>query len=303
MGHNKSFSVSCNFEFDDAYFRKLGKPLSNLPTPPPSSRDSSASPSPRLLSNDVDGLDLEFLAPAVYLTRVMPPGLSNDSPSIDLVKTILSNANLAMNILALAGCILEAIPMRFRKIWRMSYPRTRAAHKRHTLPSGPIQPPDNDPAFPEVVVLAALIIADKFVQDSEVSTKYYGKKWGEGLWTCEQINFTERHIMEVLDYRILPLYEDDNLGQARQEIDDVRCELLNETSEWAREYVLYKTQPTYAEQGVNIGLPTPVATPKSELLLFYGKFDNLDKDAVGESSDSLADLEDNFHLSAETVPQ
>lgn len=53
MGHSRGFSTyDDDFEFDDAYFRQFYKPLSNLPTPPPSSRNSSATQSPRFVAED-----------------------------------------------------------------------------------------------------------------------------------------------------------------------------------------------------------------------------------------------------------
>lgn len=61
MGHNKSFSQSDGFEFDEACFRKFYRPLSNLPTPPPSSRNSSATQSPRILADDVPSRNDELL--------------------------------------------------------------------------------------------------------------------------------------------------------------------------------------------------------------------------------------------------
>jgi len=64
MGHSKSLSVAPlddDFEFDESYFRQFYKPLSNLPTPPPSTRNSSAAQSPRLSVDDVEGLNSQFL--------------------------------------------------------------------------------------------------------------------------------------------------------------------------------------------------------------------------------------------------
>lgn len=39
-------------EFDEEYFARTYRPLSNLPTPPPSSRDSSTAQSPKSLLED-----------------------------------------------------------------------------------------------------------------------------------------------------------------------------------------------------------------------------------------------------------
>lgn len=40
------------YDFDEEYFAQTYKPLSNLPTPPPSSRDSLIAQSPRSLFED-----------------------------------------------------------------------------------------------------------------------------------------------------------------------------------------------------------------------------------------------------------
>lgn len=64
------------------------------------------------------------------------------------------------------------------------------------------------------MVLAALVIADKFTEDSEQSTQAYCTAWGRGLWSSEQLNATERSIMESLNYRIMPLCADDCLADA-----------------------------------------------------------------------------------------
>jgi hypothetical protein len=61
MGHSKSFSQNDGFEFEEACFRKFYKPLSNLPTPPPSSRNSSATQSPRIPVEDTGVLSIELL--------------------------------------------------------------------------------------------------------------------------------------------------------------------------------------------------------------------------------------------------
>ncbi|OAQ95775.1 hypothetical protein LLEC1_08195, partial [Akanthomyces lecanii] len=71
-----------------------------------------------------------------------------------------------------------------------------------------------DAVQPEVIVLAALVIADKFTEDSEQSTQAYCAAWGRGLWSSAQLNATERSIMESLGYRIMPLCAEDCLADA-----------------------------------------------------------------------------------------
>ncbi|KAJ8126642.1 hypothetical protein O1611_g6997 [Lasiodiplodia mahajangana] len=65
MGHTKSYSMAApvddDFEFDESYFRQFYKPLSNLPTPPLSTRNSSANQSPRVSLDDTEGPNSQFL--------------------------------------------------------------------------------------------------------------------------------------------------------------------------------------------------------------------------------------------------
>jgi hypothetical protein len=64
-----------------------------------------------------------------------------------------------------------------------------------------------DSVSPELIVLSALILAVKFLDDAQQATREYGEEWGKGLWTCKQINFTQWCILENLGYRLLPLWE------------------------------------------------------------------------------------------------
>jgi hypothetical protein len=49
--HSPDYSDD-EFDFDEEYFSRTYQPLSNLPTPPPSSRESMVGQSPRALLED-----------------------------------------------------------------------------------------------------------------------------------------------------------------------------------------------------------------------------------------------------------
>ncbi|OTB06511.1 hypothetical protein M426DRAFT_111798 [Hypoxylon sp. CI-4A] len=271
MGHSRCFStLDDEFEFDDAYFRQFYKPLSNLPTPPPSSKNSSAVQSPRLGSEDVESTSQEFLGPAAHLARMLPPGASFMTPSIPTVQGILARAQLPMDIIALAVCILDSLNSRFSRSWRISFPlnKSELGPKRHTLPSGAVQAIHIDSVFPEIIILTALVVADKFVEDQQESTQYYCSLWGRDMWTCGQINFTERLIMESLQYRIMPLWEEKLIKQARHDIEMARRELLNGGIEVGDENKVVKHGKSMSSGHAMVGLGlqlTPVETPKSEV--------------------------------------
>ncbi|OAA62572.1 hypothetical protein SPI_04112 [Niveomyces insectorum RCEF 264] len=282
--------------FATSYYR----PLSNLPTPPPSSRNSSVLNSPQL--DQGEALESSLLGPAVHLVNMLPPAASLATPSVPLVQAMLTRAQLPLDTIALAVCILDALDSRFARAWRLTCPlgtggngqpnrassptaatattaaavtatatttatataaspatTTAAANaqqppplpKRHTLPARCTSPSSPFPSFnvvdrllhidavfPEVIILAALVIAAKFTDDGFVSQQpahAYCSAWGGGdyepprspasavtacgsFWTAAQLAATERCIMQSLDYRILPLLDPDLLADARADM-------------------------------------------------------------------------------------
>jgi hypothetical protein len=127
--------------------------------------------------------------------------------------------------------------------------------------------------FPEIIILGALMIAQKFVEDMETATQYFGSAWGNNLWTCEQINFTERCIMEGLGYRILPLWDPALIKQARHDIEMARREIIQETAgcigEGSRKQHFKSMSSGHAVVGLGLQY-TPAATPKAELETPFG---------------------------------
>ncbi|KAK4043417.1 hypothetical protein C8A01DRAFT_43725 [Parachaetomium inaequale] len=210
--HSPDYSDD-EFDFDEEYFSRTYQPLSNLPTPPPSSRESLAGQSPRALLEDGGLLDSALLGPAVHLVNLIPPAASLSAPSVPLVHEMLVRADLPMDTIALAVCILDSLSSKFSLNWRLLCPLaqhepTNGITKRHTIQASPKGATQLhiDSVNPEVIVLSALIIAFKFLVDCQEPTHYYRAAWGSNTWTCDQINVTERCIMENLGYRILPLW-------------------------------------------------------------------------------------------------
>ncbi|KAK4463721.1 hypothetical protein QBC42DRAFT_60401 [Cladorrhinum samala] len=258
------------YEFDEEYFARTYQPLSNLPTPPPSSRDSLVTQSPRSLLEDGGLLDSALLGPAVHLVNLIPPAASLAVPSVPLVHEILVRSDLPMDTIALAVCILDSLNSKFSLKWRLRCPLAQRdsfseLSKRHTMPASPVGATQLhiDCVNPEVIILAALVIAVKFLEDCQEPTHYYRSAWGKNMWTCEQINVTERLIMESLGYRILPLWDPSLIGDA-----------LNDMERAGRQMV-YPPQPrnkdkqhhgrSASEAVVGLGLPlTPAETPVLE---------------------------------------
>jgi hypothetical protein len=68
-------------------------------------------------------------------------------------------------------------------------------------------------------VLSALILAVKFLDDAQQVTRRYAGDWGRKLWSCDQLNFTQRCILENLGYRLLPLWEESIISEALEDMD------------------------------------------------------------------------------------
>lgn len=127
-------------DFDEDYFASTYRPLSNLPTPPPSSQSSLI----QFPGNEDDALESSLLGPAVHLVNMLPSACSIVTPSVPLVQAMLTRAQLPINTIALAVCILDSLDSRFARTWRLTCPLAHqapstTAGKRHTLPS-PLTP-------------------------------------------------------------------------------------------------------------------------------------------------------------------
>lgn len=136
----------------------------------------------------------------------MPTSSSLLTPSVPFVHDMLLRADLTPENIALAVCILDTLSPRFSRNWRSS-----------PLAASPRQP-HIDCVPPEVIILASLMISFKFIEDCHERTRYFASLWGADEWTCEQINLTERCILESLDYRLLPLWDPELITEALRDM-------------------------------------------------------------------------------------
>ena len=148
--------------------------------------------------------------------NLIPPAASIATPSIPLVQTVLTRANLPLETIALAVCVLDALDSKFALSWRLTCPLTNNPNSQpHNLPArSPAPPHHRDSVHPQRSIRAALVIAVKFFDDPHAPTAHYVAAWGGGVWSCEQLNATERCVMENLGWRILPLCDEDLLADA-----------------------------------------------------------------------------------------
>jgi hypothetical protein len=80
MGRDKQDTSDDEFEFDEEYFASTYRPLSNLPTPPPSSKNSSAFQSPQITIDDGETLESTLLGLFSVPIQLPSPRFLADSP-------------------------------------------------------------------------------------------------------------------------------------------------------------------------------------------------------------------------------
>lgn len=228
--------------------------------------------------------------PAVHLVNLLPPSASLTTPSVPLVQALLTRANLPLETIALAVCILDSLDSKFARTWRFSCPHSNLSNiltpdlsptsrspspfsnKRHTLPASTAATTSHiDAVLPEIIILGALTIAQKFLEDSAQQASYfYAAAWGRGKWSCEQLNFTEKVIIEALGYRIMPLMQDELIRDALEDMRRAGIYAAREESRGAlvsadsscREHVRSRSDGT-AVVGLGLQL-TPAETPGCE---------------------------------------
>jgi len=126
---------------------------------------------------------------------------------------MLSRANLPLETIALAVCILDSLDSYFAICFRKNCPLTPPP-----FPFIPYTEPHIDAIHPELLILAALVLAVKFVDDAQVSTGWYVREWGRDLWTCAQVNFCQTALMENIGWRLKPLWEEGIISEALRDM-------------------------------------------------------------------------------------
>ena len=198
-----------------------------------------------------------------------------------IVHDMLRRANLPVDTIALAVCILDSLnSKRFSLNWRLICPLVRSdapsmRTKRHTLPAAPTlaNQLNIDCVNPEVIILSALVIAFKFLEDTCYEpTGYYSYAWGAEMWSDEQINVTERCIMESLEYRILPLWDRDLIRDAAADMEragrQATLPLRQSLPRAGNSDEPHKRSMSSGKAVYGLGLQlTPVETPKKENVL------------------------------------
>lgn len=140
---------------------------------------------------------------------------------------MLSRACLPSPTLALAAIILDSLTSRFSLSWRKALTPTlfytipiSSNPKLNRWTTNPASrydrytPPSIDSLRPELLALAAIVLATKFLHDAESSSAEYASAWGNDIWSVEQLNVAQTVVCDNLQWRILPLCDAELIEEA-----------------------------------------------------------------------------------------
>lgn len=125
-----------------------------------------------------------FIGPAVHLANLVPSGVCLHRPSPSTIQTYLEQFTLPLETIALAGCVLDSLSLRFSRKLRESF-----ASVSIEVPSGP-----------EVIVLAALALATSYHLDDHFLASHWTNIVALGSVNTQQFNIASRCVLVDINY-------------------------------------------------------------------------------------------------------
>ncbi|EON63715.1 hypothetical protein W97_02943 [Coniosporium apollinis CBS 100218] len=215
----------------DAYFANY-VPLSNLPTPPPrpdeSSSDGSCATSPSSHS-----FDPELAGPAELLANLVPSNASPHRPFAATIYDYLSRAQLPIEVLGLAACILDALSARFAASWRQElFQQDTQKGRQDGRPTPFIIQTNSRNSYsscpePEIIVLATLHLAVAYLSDRPMLPAFWARHVSPNAFSVAEINTTTRCVLRDIDYGLhsfTPEMVDEAIADMRRAGETVRLE-------------------------------------------------------------------------------
>ncbi|KAI9696791.1 MAG: hypothetical protein M1836_005153 [Candelina mexicana] len=252
---------STAIEYCNTYFGNY-VPLSNLPTPPLSARDCDQEEA--CFDPPEDSHSARLAGPATHLSRLIPSAVCLHSPSILTIHSFLRQADLPIETIALAACILDTLSNRFAQLWRRECPSDvpnplNGDDISEILTSRSSYQP-NTYIEPEVIALAALSLAVACLDDRHSSTRYWAQSIARGRFSCGQINATRRCILLDLNHQILPLCSAQLIEETIEDMELVTASLERLKTASLKPHNREATSPKASCTGgitVDFQLPTP----------------------------------------------
>ncbi|KAI4649361.1 hypothetical protein J4E93_003678 [Alternaria ventricosa] len=211
MDYSPALSINSDMTDEelDKYFASC-VPLSNLPTPPPAKEPTPTRVSTPTAQTSTQSYDTSSPPqPKVYATHLanlVPLNVSTHRPHASVIQGFLDRAGLPDEIVAFAGCVLDALSSRFAATWRDALaPSDYARDLKNFMMTDSRQ---NVHVSPDVIVLAALSLAHGFLVDRQRSSRHWSIRESDGAFTVQEIEATRRAILQDMDYGLARISND-----------------------------------------------------------------------------------------------
>lgn len=205
-------------------------PLSNLPTPPPAKQQLPLPPRPTSPPSVADRPQHspKLQVYAIHLANLVPRNVSSLAADTSAIQVCLERAGLPAEIVAFAGCILDALSSRFGGAWRQAFGASGQLSCDAPVGYDMCQ----RSVSPDLVVLAALALAHDFIDDRSWTNSHWAKVEGSGRFEAADVERTKMCILQDMDYALFRINQDMVLRGLRdlQRAYDVACPV----GSWAR---------------------------------------------------------------------
>lgn len=130
--------------------------------------------------------------------------MSSQTPSASVIRGFLERAGLPTEVIAFAACVLDALSSQFGSLWRDAFLPAVSSSKFYFGASAWPRPA----ACPDVIVLAALSLAQAFIDDRARSNSHWARIEGGCQFTARELEATKRSILEDMDYGLFRISPD-----------------------------------------------------------------------------------------------
>lgn len=137
---------------------------------------------------------------ANHLSKLVPTNVSPQRPSIPIIQGFLERANLPIEIVAFAACILDALSQRFASSWRTETLPQQDGFNFSLRPQASVSS--------EVITLSALCLAHGFLSDRDRSTYHWATVEGASRFSIREVELSLRCILKDIDYSLHKITED-----------------------------------------------------------------------------------------------
>ena len=143
---------------------------------------------------------------ATHLVNLVPLNVSTSRPHASAIQGFLERACLPEEIVAFSACILDALSSRFAATWRDALaPSDYVRDLKNFLKYDSRQ---NVHVSPDVIALSALSLAHGFLADRLRSPRHWSVVESDRSFTVQEIEATQRAILQDMDYGLFRISED-----------------------------------------------------------------------------------------------